>query len=76
MPLISQEDDTEEEDEEEEDGALEEGEEEEEEEEEYAPHPDCESTILFTNRPTGGTIYNYVSYTQLFAATAGHPGTS
>ena len=29
-------------------------EEEEEEEEEFAPHPDCQSTILFTNRPTGG----------------------
>ena len=37
-------------------GAVEEGEEEEEEEEEeeYASHPDCQSTILFTNRPTGG----------------------
>ena len=44
------------EDEEDEEGALEEGEEEEEEEEEeeHAPHPDCDSTILFTNRPTGG----------------------
>ena len=41
---------------------MEEGEEEEEEEEEeeFAPHPDCESTILFINRPTGGTMYMYV----------------
>ena len=29
-------------------------EEEEEEEEEFAPHPDCDSTILFTTRLTGG----------------------
>ena len=28
--------------------------EEEEEEEEFAPHPDCQSTILFINRPTEG----------------------
>ena len=42
-----------EDDEEDDEGALEE-EEEEEEEEEYVPHPDCQSTIIFTNRPTGG----------------------
>ncbi|CAI8010284.1 Translocon-associated protein subunit alpha [Geodia barretti] len=38
-------------DEEDDEGAVEE-EEEEEEEEEFAPHPDCQSTILFTNRHT------------------------
>lgn len=48
---ISQEDEVTEDEEEDDSGALEE---EEEEEEEYAPHPDCISTILFTNRPTGG----------------------
>ena len=40
-------------DEEDDEGAVEE-EEEEEEEEEFAPHPDCQSTILFTNRHTEG----------------------
>lgn len=49
---ISQEDEVAEDEEDDDSGALEE--EEEEEEEEYAPHPDCLSTILFTNRPTGG----------------------